>query len=104
MTTKTPKKPSKQPVDTVVQRLRRLLNEEQRRLDEETEPTKRQTVVRTVLLIAAELRKATAAERKQFDGYNRAGVLSWARLQGQEERRTLARELAAMDAEGSILA
>jgi len=63
------------------------------------------SVIRAAASIDGERRKALAATRKQFDHYSRAGVLSWARAQlGHEERRTLMRELAAIDSTESILA
>src|SRR5688572_30089396 len=57
-----------------------------------------------VAQVAAEQRKATAAARKQFDAYNHAGVLAWARTSlSPTERRALVSDLAALDQKGSIL-
>lgn len=62
------------------------------------------TLTRMVAQVAAEQRKATAAARKQFDAYNHAGVIAWARTNlTPTERRALITELGALDQKGSIL-
>lgn len=56
-----------------------------------------------VAQVAAEKRKADAAERKKYDAYNLAGVLAWARTITPNERRAVVIQIAALDQKGSIL-
>lgn len=62
------------------------------------------TLTRMLSQIAAEQRKTDAAKNKQLEKVTRAVVIAWLRAAGKEERRSVGRELAAMDTEGSILA
>src|SRR4051812_3469078 len=54
--------------------------------------------------VAAEKRKADAAANKHLEKLSRTLVVAWLRTLDKEERRSIARELAQMDAGGSILA
>ncbi len=62
------------------------------------------TLTRMLSQVAAEQRKTVAAKNKQLEKVTRAVVIAWLRAADREERRSVGRELAAMDAEGSILA
>lgn len=62
------------------------------------------TLTRMLSQVAEEKRKADAAKNKQLEKVTRAVVIAWLRAADKEERRSVARELAAMDQEGSILA
>jgi len=62
------------------------------------------TLTRMVAQVDAERRKARAAENKKLEKVTRSLVIAWARTIDKEERRSVAREIAAMDAEGNILA
>lgn len=63
------------------------------------------TLTRMIAQVDAERRKATAAEKKRLEKINRTLVLAWARAElDKAERRSIARELIAIDDEGSILA
>lgn len=61
------------------------------------------TLTRMVSQIGAEQRKATAAARKQFDSYNHAGAVAWARTISKSERDALVAAIVALDQKGSIL-
>lgn len=62
------------------------------------------TLTKMVAQVVAEQRKAASALRKQFTDYTVATVLAWARRDcTKDQRQQLVRELAAMDAGGSIL-
>jgi hypothetical protein len=62
------------------------------------------TLTRMLSQVAAEQRKTVAAKNKQLEKITRPLVLAWARTLDKEERRSIAREIAAMDQEGSLLA
>lgn len=61
------------------------------------------TLVRMVAQVDAERRKARAAEDKRVGSLSRQLVISWFRSLPEEERRSVAREVVAMDAGGSVL-
>lgn len=62
------------------------------------------TLTRMVAQVAAEQRKADAAAKKQIERVTRQVVLAWLRAADTEERRSIVREIAVMEQEGSILA
>jgi hypothetical protein len=62
------------------------------------------TLTRMVAQVDAERRKARAAENKKLERITRPLAIAWLRTLDKEERRSITREIAAMDAEGSILA
>lgn len=62
------------------------------------------TLTRMVSQVEAERRKAHAAENKHLEKITRPLVIAWLRQADPEERESIAREIAAMRKEGSILA
>ncbi|NUO54316.1 MAG: hypothetical protein HOV80_36185 [Polyangiaceae bacterium] len=62
------------------------------------------TLTRMVAQVDAERRKARAAETKKLEKVTRPLVIAWLRSTDSEERRSVAREIAAMEQEGSVLA
>lgn len=62
------------------------------------------TLTKMIADIEAERRKSRAAEHKRVEKITRALVMAWARTLDPEERRSVAKEILAMDAGGSILA
>lgn len=62
------------------------------------------TLTRMLSQVAAEKRKTDAAAKKHLEKLSRSLVVAWLRTLDSEERRSIARELAGMDSEGSILA
>lgn len=102
--TKMTKKTSRTAGSTDVEQLRELLDAEVVRLSEEFDPNRRQTTSRTVLMWFAELRKAETAAARRLEKVTRPLVISWARTLNKEERRSVVKELMAMDAGGSVLA
>jgi hypothetical protein len=84
--------------ETMVERLTRLLNAEETRIRLEKDPTKRQTAVRTVTMLCAELRKAEKEARRSADELAEPEVLEWfRRLDGTRQSRFL-RELQTVNA------
>lgn len=61
------------------------------------------TLVKMIAQVDAERRKARAAEDKRIGNLSRQLVISWFRSLPEEERRSVAREVVAMDAGGSVL-
>ena len=97
-------KPSKTEPETDIERIEKLITEEQRRLDTETEAPKRQTAVRTVLMLYSELRKARKEERQSAGDLDQSRVIEWfLRLDTTTQGRFL-RELTARSKKGSGLA
>lgn len=82
-----------EPSETMVQRLTRLLDVEEKRVRLERDPTKRQTAVRTVTMICAELRKAQKEERRGADELAEAEVLEWFRRLEPTRQGRFVREL-----------
>lgn len=104
MTKKTRKSPQKRDDELTVERLRAHLTAEEARLALADDPGKRQTQARTVLMFYSELRKAEAAAARRLERVTRPIVVAWLRAADSDERRSVAREIATMDQEGSILA
>jgi hypothetical protein len=88
----------------MIERLERLLEAEERRLELETDAAVRQTTSRTVVMLCAELRKAQDAERKASKPPNKADILEAIRRLPPAEREQLGREVVAMGAKRSGLA
>jgi hypothetical protein len=104
MAKKTRTNKPKQDEDADVKRLRAHLSAEEERLAITDDPVQRQTQARTVLMFFSELRKAEAVAAKRLERVTRAVIIAWGRAADPGERRSVARELATMDQEGSILA
>lgn len=62
------------------------------------------TLTRMVAQVDGERRKAHAAENKKLERITRPLVIAWLRQADDNERDSIAREIAAMRKEGSILA
>lgn len=95
---------NKNPEEPLTDRLERLLREEERRLEGETDPALRQTTARTVVLFASELRKAEAAARKSSEDLTRADVMEWFRTLSDTDADRLLREMTTQRKKGSGLA
>ena len=59
-------------------------------------------VIRAGATLDAEKRQARKEARRQFESYDHAGVLAWARTIGAKQRRALINELAAVDQNGLL--
>ena len=104
MAPKQPVKPEKPDDETDVQRLERLVDAEEVRLATESSATKRNTVMRTVVMLLGELRKARKDERRNGDELDEARVLEWfLRMEPTKQGRFL-RELQQRSKKGSGLA
>jgi hypothetical protein len=90
--------------ETDIQRLERLLEAAEERMDIAETEAGRQTAARTVLMFASELRKARKEERRGADELDEARVLDWfLRLETTRQGRFL-RELQQRSKKGSGLA
>lgn len=90
--------------ETDIQRLERLLDDAESRMDMSETPAGRQTAARTVLMFASELRKARKEERRGADELDETRVLEWfLRLETTTQGRFL-RELQQRSKKGSGLA
>lgn len=62
------------------------------------------TLTKMIAQVDGERRKARALESKRLEKVTRQVVIAWLRAADSDERRGVAREIAAMEQEGSILA
>ena len=104
MVKKSTDKPQQKAPETMIERLQRLLDAEERRLEVETDAAVRQTTSRTVVMLCAELRKAEAAEQKAAKPHGVPELLDAVKKLPPAERERFIREIAALGAKRSGLA
>jgi hypothetical protein len=98
MTKKPTAKPQDRAPETNIERLLRYIGEEEVRIDAESDPTKRQTAMRTLVMLASELRKAEKADVDAIKKLSPAVVMTWVKSQTPEYRARLVRDVTAIDA------
>lgn len=89
--------PAKAP-ETMVERLTRLIDAEEKRVRIEKDPSQRQTAVRTLTMLCAELRKAEKEARRSADELAEPEVVEWFRRLETTRRGRFLREMQAIDA------
>lgn len=97
---KTQKKDNKSLVD----RLERTLQVEEERMKHESDPGKRQTAARTVIMFISELRKARKDEARNADDLTEARVIEWYRRLSDSAAEGFMRALTLSRKKGSGLA
>lgn len=104
MVKKTDEKQDEKAPETTIGRLTRLVNAEEQRIGAEKNPVKRQTGLRTVVMLLAELRKAEKDARNQSDEITKADMLEAFRRMSDTEQARFVRELEQQRKKGSGLA
>ncbi len=82
----------------LVDRLTALIDAEEERIALEKNPVKRQTAIRTVVMLCGELRKAEKTDTDAIKKLSPAVVMTWIKLQTPEYRARHVREVSAIDA------
>lgn len=90
--------------ETDIQRLERLLQGAEARMDVAETEAGKQTAARTVLMFASELRKARKEERRNADEITKADIVDAFRRMPDGEQGRLLRELEQQRKKGSGLA